>query len=94
MVSHRSVVSRRGSCRRSLPCAGRPAYLGDDFDALATAFNHMASRLESIESPPKTGPISDDVAALAQAEEGRASIAPTAVTVSPPIYVRTTSSSG
>jgi hypothetical protein len=54
----------------------------------------MASRLESIESPPKTGPISDDVAALAQAEEGRASIAPTAVTVSPPIYVRTTSSSG
>jgi two-component system sensor histidine kinase BaeS len=101
-----------------------PAHLGEDFDALATAFNQMASRLESIESTRRRmfgdlaheirTPVSvleayieavedgvktldretvamlrdqtrrlvrfsDEVAALAQAEEGQASIAPTSV---------------
>jgi signal transduction histidine kinase len=101
-----------------------PSQLGDDFDALARAFNQMAGRLESVESTrrrlfgdlaheirtpvsvleayveavedgvktldPETIAMlrdqtrrlvrfSDDVAALAQAEEGHASIAPTSV---------------
>ncbi|HEX2286029.1 MAG TPA: ATP-binding protein [Mycobacterium sp.] len=101
-----------------------PPNLGDDFDALAKAFNQMAGRLESVESTrrrlfgdlaheirtpvsvldaymeavedgvktldPETVSMlrhqtrrlvrfSDDVAALAQAEESHASITPTAV---------------
>jgi two-component system sensor histidine kinase BaeS len=101
-----------------------PPHLGDDFDALAQAFNQMAGRLESVESTrrrlfgdlaheirtpvsvleayfeavedgvktldPETITMlrdqtrrlvrfSDDVAALAQAEESHASIAPTSV---------------
>jgi two-component system sensor histidine kinase BaeS len=107
-----------------------PPDLGDDFDALARAFNQMAERLESVESTrrrlfgdlaheirtpvsvldayveavedgvksldPETITMlrqqtrrlvrfSDDVAALAQAEEGYASIAPTSV--SPAVLV-------
>jgi two-component system sensor histidine kinase BaeS len=98
--------------------------LGDDFDSLATAFNQMASRLESVEATRRRlfgdlaheirTPVSvveayleavedgvktldaetitmlrdqtrrlvrfsDDIAALAQAEEGHASIAPASV---------------
>jgi two-component system sensor histidine kinase BaeS len=101
-----------------------PPNLGDDFDALAGAFNQMAERLESVESTrrrlfgdlaheirtpvsvidayveavedgvktldPETITMlrdqsrrlvrfSDDIAALAQAEEGYASIAPTSL---------------
>lgn len=102
-----------------------PPHLGDDFDALAMAFNQMAGRLESVESTRRRlfgdlaheirTPVSvleayveaiedgvktldrdtiamlrdqtrrlvrfsDDVAALAQAEESRASVTPTSVT--------------
>jgi two-component system sensor histidine kinase BaeS len=101
-----------------------PPHLGDDFDALARAFNQMAGRLESVDATrrrlfgdlaheirtpvsvleayaeavedgvktldPETVAMlrdqtrrlvrfSDDVAALAQAEESQASISPTAV---------------
>ena len=101
-----------------------PPQLGDDFDALARAFNQMASRLESVETTRRRmfgdlaheirTPVSvleayleavedgvkvldretitmlrdqarrlvrfsDDVAALAQAEESQAAIAPTSV---------------
>jgi two-component system sensor histidine kinase BaeS len=103
-----------------------PPHLGEDFDALARAFNQMAERLESVESTrrrlfgdpahetrtpvavveayfeavedgvrtldPETLSLlrdqthrlvrfSDDVAALAQAEESQASITPTSVAV-------------
>jgi two-component system sensor histidine kinase BaeS len=101
-----------------------PPQLGDDFDALATAFNQMAARLEAVETTRRRmfgdlaheirTPVSvleayfeavedgvkvldretitmlrdqarrlvrfsDDVAALAQAEESHAAIAPTSV---------------
>jgi signal transduction histidine kinase len=117
-VAAAAVADGRYDVRVPLP------HLGDDFDALATAFNQMAGRLETVESTrrrlfgdlaheirtpvsvleaylealedgvrtldPETIAMlrdqtrrlvrfSDDVAALAQAEEGRASIAPTSV---------------
>jgi two-component system, OmpR family, sensor histidine kinase BaeS len=117
-VAAAAVADGRYDVRVPLP------QLGDDFDALARAFNQMAGRLESVESTrrrlfgdlaheirtpvsvleayveavedgvktldPETIAMlrdqtrrivrfSDDVAALAQAEEGHASIAPTSV---------------